>query len=209
MKVNIGPYVSHWSAYTLVHTLLTKVGVSEERCDAIAERYEDGIISKVVEWFNTKRNRKINVRIDKYDTWGAGETLSLIIAPMLRQLRDTKQGCPLVDNRDVPVELRANKKEETFEQTEAKWNYVLNEMIYSFEALEKNALGIEDWEAKFYSGEVDFISVETEINGKMYHTLERGPNHTFAVDSKNLSKERKRIDNGFRLFGKYYWNLWD
>jgi hypothetical protein len=184
-------------------------GVSEEKCDQIGEWFHDGYISKFLQWVNSKRKRTIKVHIDKYDTWGMYETLAVIIAPMLRQLKEEKRSCAYIDNKDVPLSLRHRGKNEPFEKTEAKWDYVLDEMIYSFNTLEKNALGIEDWEDKYYSGEVDFIPTEVEINGTMMNTLERGPNHTFTVDAEGMKKERDRIQNGFRLFGKYYWNLWD
>jgi hypothetical protein len=38
--------------------------------------------------------------------------------------------------------------------------------------------------------------------------MKRGPQHTLQVDEEGLKQYRKQIDNGFRLFGKYYQNLW-
>jgi hypothetical protein len=39
--------------------------------------------------------------------------------------------------------------------------------------------------------------------------MEKGPNDTFKVDHNGMNKHNERINNGLRLFGKYYRNLWD
>mgnify|MGYP003703839611 CR=1 FL=1 len=36
-----------------------------------------------------------------------------------------------------------------------------------------------------------------------------GPNHTYKFDSKAFKKHNDRIDNGLKLFGKYFRALWD
>jgi hypothetical protein len=36
-----------------------------------------------------------------------------------------------------------------------------------------------------------------------------GPNHTAKFDVEGYQAHSKRIDNGLRLFGKYYRGLWD
>jgi hypothetical protein len=38
--------------------------------------------------------RKINVQVDRFDTWGLDHTLATIIYPALIQLKQTKQGIP-------------------------------------------------------------------------------------------------------------------
>jgi hypothetical protein len=37
----------------------------------------------------------------------------------------------------------------------------------------------------------------------------RGPNDTKVYDWEGRKAYEARIQNGFRLFGKYYQNLWD
>lgn len=170
---------------------------------------------KLLLWIDSKKKRKEYVRIDRWDTWSMDNTLALIILPMLKQLRDNKQGSPIVDYDDVPENLRPTPEEvekyETDGTTDEKfferWNYILNEMIFSFEHL------VDDtWENEFSKGEIDVISVPCEWyeNGKpkMYR-MENGPNHTYECDYEGLKKVNDRIDNGLKLFGKYYRNLWD
>jgi len=41
--------------------------------------------------------RKVQVAIHDYDTWSADHTLSLIILPLLKRLKELKHGSPIVD----------------------------------------------------------------------------------------------------------------
>ena len=51
------------------------------------------------------------VKIDKFDTWNMDVTLAYIIVPMLKRLKEVKQGAPFVDNKDVFDELRASDED--------------------------------------------------------------------------------------------------
>jgi hypothetical protein len=42
-----------------------------------------------------------------------------------------------------------------------------------------------------------------------YYTMKKGPRDTHKVDMEGMQRMQERITNGFRLFGKYYENLWD
>lgn len=87
--------------------------------------------------------REEHVVIHSYDTWNMDHTLALIILPMLKQLKATTHGAPAVEFQDVPEELHpANAEEasklywqngETDENYFKRWDYVLDEMIYSFD----------------------------------------------------------------------------
>lgn len=209
MKVYMGPYKNWVGPYQVAH-VITKIGFSEEKADKLGEWLCDTWVEKFLNWMHKKKKRKIKVRIDQYDTWGMYETLSVIIAPMLRQLRDEKMGYALVDNKDVPPELRTKKKTYSDEDKDvAKWNYVLGEMIFAFETYEARVLHDIDWEDQYHSGEIDMYSVEEEKNGMKYFTMEYGPNHTHKVDTEGMKAHADRLKNGFELFGKYYLNLWD
>jgi hypothetical protein len=80
-------------------------------------------------------------------------------------------------------------------------------MIFAFEHL------VDDkWEDAYHSGEHDLIHVpcEWDENGKpKLYSMEHGPNHTYKLDYEGLRKVYDRMDNGFRLFGRYYRGLWD
>lgn len=175
-------------------------------------------ISRAIQWVLDRVHPEIKViKIDRWDTWSMDYTLTPIILPMLRQLKATKHGSPFVDDEDVPEHLRstaAPPKEnewDTDANHHARWDWVMSEMIFAFEHKADDS-----WQDEFRSGEIDFVSVPIDINGnevpKGEHThyrMDRGPNDTYVCDYDAIQEVEKRIQNGFRLFGKYYQALWD
>lgn len=153
-------------------------------------------------------NRDIRyVKIDPWDTWSMDSTLTPIILPMLKQLKKDKHGAPHVDNEDVPAALRDKRKGgkqgtySTDNKWFKRWDWVMSEMIWAFEELNK-----EDWSDQFWSGKADHVWVDLP-NG--HAELKHGPKHTLKFDKKGHDKHWARIQNGLRLFGKYYTSLWD
>ena len=176
------------------------------------------LLYKFLTWLHSKKKRRIEVRIDQYDTWSMDNTLAYIVLPMLEQLQKTKHGAPFVDDKDVPKELRSTSAPPLSEEDKnvgatddnhfKRWDWVLDEMIFAF----KSKID-EDWTKQFHSGTHDWYSEAStfdEATGKaLLFQLKRGPNDTAEVDMKGMKAYQKRISNGFRLFGKYYENLWD
>ena len=157
------------------------------------------------------------VKIDNYDTWSMDTTLTPIILPMLKQLKETKHGAPYVDDDDVPPNLRSTtpaaqkaKKEswDTDGNHFKRWDWILDEMIWAFEQLAD-----DDWEAQFHTGTSDIVwvpSKELDAKGKpVTYEMKKGPKDTRKWDKKGYMKHSARIDNGTRLFGKYFRALWD
>lgn len=143
--------------------------------------------------------RKIDIRIDKYDTWSMDHTLSLIVVPMLKQLKETKHGGPRVDDEDVPENLRstaASPKKNEWDIDEfwfERWDWVLDEMIWAHEQV------IDDeGDFKFYdhSGVDESRGIREQLDA-------------IKIDKAGLDAYNERIKNGLRLFGKYYRGLWD
>ena len=169
---------------------------------------------KLLTWIDSKKKRTVKIHIDKYDTWNLYNTLGMIALPMLKQLQKTKHGAPFVDDADVPEELRSTSappKENEYDTDDnhfKRWDWVLEQMIWSFEQIQPGV----DWEQQFYSGKHDTYMEPCQFdeNGKpkMYR-MKHGPEDTFKIDMDGLKAYQARIDNGFRLFGKYYQNLWD
>lgn len=170
-------------------------------------------------WVDSKKKRKQIIRIDPWDTWNMDSTLAPIILPMLKQLKETKHGYPAsLDMEDLPENLRVIEREEydaqmdlfDFEEGriggdevclgEVQWNWIMDEMIFAFESKTK------DWEEQFTSGEVD-LEFE-QLEGGMSQLVD-GPKHTMKYDWDGMKAYQARMSNGFRLFGKYYENLWD
>ena len=154
-------------------------------------------------WFGYSPKQKTSIKIHKWDTWSMDHTLAYIIDPMLKQLKLTKHGAPIVDNKDVPKELRSEPAKHDICPTHFdKWDWVLDEMIFAFESKHT------DWEEQFQSGEHDTQWIEVAMSDGLSE-LVKGPNDTFEIDWEGRTAYQERISNGFRLFGKYFENLWD
>jgi len=136
------------------------------------------------DWFGYSPSQRTSIKIHDYDTWSMDHTLALIILPMLKQLKDNKHGAPNVDLEDVPEELRPTNTEE--------WQKLYNE-----------------------GGETDdkFFERWDWVMDEMIYAFDCKANKDEVYmrfdDRAEIQKEQERISNGFRLFGKYYENLWD
>ena len=226
MKVKIGKYPSRLNCNVHSNYMRKKYGFdwpsdrNRTQYEKFLEKMED-IIQSIYEPFNRVffdiRVQKIDVKIDPWDTWSMDSTLGYIVVPMLKQLKKTKHGAPFVEYHDVPEHLRPTQEEldtldigETDQHWFARWEWVMDEMIFAFESLHN------DWEEQFYSGEVDLVSVPVDKEGNeiaeedaQLYRLDRGENDTFEIDFEGSKQYRERVNNGFRLFGTYYYGLWD
>jgi hypothetical protein len=142
-----------------------------------------------------RKNRAEKIEIEPFDTWSMDSTLALIVHPMLVQLKDTTHGAPNVDDEDVPEKLRSTNgpPKENHYDTDAywfdRWDWALDEMIWAFHQKVK-----DDWQDEYYG---PYIEKENELGEFEW------------FDSEGMKAHQKRMSNGFRLFGKYYENLWD
>lgn len=205
MKVYIGPYKSWFNVYRITQSIPF---ISEDT----AEKFGDWLLNNtklqsVFDYINERRDRTIKVRIDSYDTWSMDNTLAHIILPMLKQLKETKHGSPMVCEEDVPPHMRHTfrKGEDDYETDDPwvhyKWDWVLNEMIWTFEQeLDDNA------KDKFFHGDPKIVW--EDIEGTELTEMKQ-TNPDYWVDHDGLKQYENRIQNGFRLFGKYYQSLWD
>lgn len=210
MKVYIGPYKSWFGPYQLAEALCWWA----KRKDQL-EPYPEWVhdfgnwlavrngrdtkLTKLLNWIHQKRKRKIKVKIHDYDVWAMDNTLAHIILPMLEKLKTCKHGSPHVEDFDCPQHLwstMAKPKENEHDIDEhwhQRWEYVLQEMIWAFQ----QEL-IDDADGQFY----------THPDPKLYQN-HIDQIHHIQVDQEGLNKWQHRKQNGFRLFGKYYQNLWD
>lgn len=166
---------------------------------------------RFLSWLDSKKQRKISIRIDPWDTWSMDCTLGYIIRPMLHQLNKEKHGAPFVDDEDVPLELRSTSappKENDYDTDDnhfLRWDWILNQMIFAFDSLDGGAN--QDWEDQFTTGDYDLRFKKISDNGTS--EMVRGPNHTAKTDWDARKAYAERVQNGFRLFGKYFQHLWD
>lgn len=231
MKVRIGPYTSdlipvrRWEQrYEFWRKPDTFYLPEEEytKMDKFVFGFFDklaNLVRPINRWSNN-RDRKIKIHIDDYDVWSADHTLAMIIYPVLLKLKEVKHGSPDVDNEDVPEYLRAENHDVphpdgylgTDDYFHQRWEYVLNEMIWAFEQCADPDKG----EKQFHhnSGQLEMYTVDAEINGKMLKQVQfnyqKDPNKPkYWVDYEGKKAHHDRIQNGLRLFAKYYFGLWD
>jgi len=225
MKVYISKYRYHWiSPYHILEFVCFW-----EKDNDVFYNHEEKPGNKYDKWVNRLDpickalhkfldfvHPKIDyVKIDKWDTWGMDHTLGIIALPMLKQLQASKHGSPGVDDEDVPEGLNLRSTEAPPKENEwdtdanwfKRWDWVMAEMIFAFE----HHLDTK-WEEAYSKGK---FSTRTEAcewdeNGKakMYKMV-NNDDHTHETDYEALKIVHERIRNGFKLFGKYYQNLWD
>ena len=217
MRVYIGPYVDRWISNVHDRYMDRKYSDSlwpryaEERDAPVDERaveaLEDAlqwVYNHTINRYLDNKKRKINVKIDRYDTWSMDHTLSHIVVPMLKQLQKSKHGSPFVDDEDVPEELRstsAPSKENDWDLDDnhhKRWEWVIGEMTWSFEQKMR-----DDWESDYYKYE----HFEPKKDSKDWS--EQIGIKLVWEDTEGRKAHQERMNNGFRLFGRYYECLWD
>lgn len=229
MRVNIGPYRSDLIPINRLERKYERVRSGKLYLDEENYTWYDKIILGLLDkledlflpinrWYNN-RKRKVEVHVDYYDVWGADHTLGLIIAPVLKKLKEVQHGYPHVDNEDVPEELRFEMTQEQKDnwdgsvdaKHEARWSYVLDEMIWTFDQYSDPY----DGENQFLHNveQLDMVFTPLEDNPKLStldFNYQKDPNKPpYWRDEEGLKKHYERKKNGLRLFAKYYDSLWD
>jgi hypothetical protein len=198
MKVNIGSYHDYFGPYQIAEkvffwinhreVLLGLDETLEHRWDVKAcEKFGDWLSNrawfvKFLNWIDSKKQRKIQVRIDPWDTWSMDHTLALIIHPMLVQLKAANHGYFSSDPEDAPSIGAGEVTDYGGNDTRAldRYNWIMDEMIWTFDELKSD----RDHEL-FFNEETG----EYNFEGQKEHD--------------------ERMQNGLRLFGKYFRALWD
>ena len=216
MKVYIGPY-HHWFApYRWAKSLLRWwYGVDRARINIDTYDKVNSIARKrfkwlraIEEWLDARYTRKVQVRVDYYDTWGMDSTLALIVLPMLKQLKATKHGSAMVDDDDVPDELKSTSAAPLTEEqistgytdnnVHARWDWVMGEMIWAFEQIDN-----DDAESQFHT-DADPSKPRDEPGISFEEGMRRG-----TFDKEGYIAWQNRKTRGLTLFGKYFEGLWD
>ena len=129
---------------------------------------------------NEQDERVMSVSLDDYDMWNLDHTLALIILPALKTYKEENYGIPWIDNEDVPEELR----------TTPDGDEISNDHHYT---VEKHHYVLDEMIFAFSAHVDDDCDKQFWENG-----YDREGDLAFWA----------RVDNGMRLFGKYYRTLW-
>jgi len=211
MRVNIGKY-KNWIGPYQIANLLQNIGVSEDRCHSIGEWLSNTWVNEFCTWIDSKRKRKISVRIDQWDTWSMDSTLAVIILPMLKQLKETKQGSPgsmpefsMTSNScQLCFPFYGEGDSLAWDAGHDRWAKILDEMIWTFEQLQPDY----DWEDQYWAvhPELDLTQHAEDIGKKTSPIRWKVKGE---CDWDGLARHSDRIYAGLELFGKHYANLWD
>jgi hypothetical protein len=125
--------------------------------------------------------RDIQIEIHDYDTWSGDLTLALIAVPLIEKIKEKKQGSPVVEDEDVPDELkRINNTDPDHPEYQLdsawseRWSYVLDEILWGLKEVR------------------DFFPTEDNL----------------VFNTSEFQEYKNRFENSMRLFGKYFTSLW-
>lgn len=209
MKVYQGPYhhwfmphrwLKNWAMW--FHGLGDDEKFNLERYEAVEDWARKNWFARclraVENFVDARYKRKIRVRIDAWDVWSADHTLAVIIAPVLRLLKEKKNGAPFVDDDDVPEHLRSTACPPVEEHlTDAnhfkRWDWVLDEMIWAIEQVSDDSS-----EDKFFDHSA--VDENEDIDAQI---------RKVKFDKESYEAHHHRVSRGLQLFGKYFRALWD
>lgn len=169
---------------------------------------------KIKRWkTNTKQEpyrrgstKKCEVILDKEDTWNMDFTVATIVAPLIKQLRETTHSYAAIDKEDVPQELHqtyGTQGEHTEKYSVQAYEWVLNEIEWAMNEISNENKN----EPKMYKhvGDIEFGDIDeaTGLGEIKSLGVERIP----EMEEPNR-QYHKRIQQGCVLFGKYFQNLW-
>ena len=195
MKVNIGPHKSWIGPYQIVEKIffwVNRRGIFADEpaiynrwdyraCDKLGDWLSNTWVNDFCNWIYSKNKRKVDIRIDPYDTWSMDHTLALIIHPMLVQLKEKNHGYFSSDPEDVPSIGEGQVTKDLMNDTFSidRYNWIMDELIWTFDQIAN------------YDDETFYDKT------------------TNTYDHEGSKKHTDRIENGLRLFGRYYRGLWD
>jgi len=210
MKVNIGKYQYFWGVYQIAEAILFWIpkytNTDDYNRNPAYEKYVEGFgdilaktpLNDLCQWIESKRKRKVEIKIHNYDAWNAFHTMALIILPVLQELKKQKQGAGMIDDEDVPWYLRSTMcKENEFDSDGnvfARYEWVLDEMIWTFQQIVD-----DNWPDRYYHGENDIFFESVDGDNSKFKELKHGPNHTFWIDTEGFKNHQKCIE--IILFG--------
>ena len=211
MKVVIGPYRNWIGPYQIADAIFFWQDKYSATCKwasrahklgdwlALDKNGDPSYLARFCEWVHSKKKRKVDIRLDKYDSWGADTTIALITLPILKQLKTTKHGSGFIEDVDVPEHLRSTSapfKEDTNDHDDnfhKRYEWFLNEVIWVL-----SCVASDDDTDKYYDHGVP-------VKGEsLMESIGR-----IKVDREGLEAHIARKQHALMMFGKYFETLWD
>lgn len=146
MQVKIKKYSDHFGLSYKIARLFRPI-IGEDRVYALLEKIEkipgyDYGESLNGMYNNWKESKRINVKIDRWDTYSMDSTLTYIILPMLKQLRSELNGAPFTDFEDADAEFHPSIEDLERKKVQPgwtdpnfykRWENIIDKMIEAFE----------------------------------------------------------------------------
>lgn len=216
MKVYIGKY-RKWIGPHQIADWLSIFRVSEEKRHKIGEwlahrNGKDTYLFRFCNWIDSKKKRKIKIKIHPYDVWNADKTLGMIILPVMKEYKIQKEnhGVFMVSDEDVPENLRSNGATdeygyEPYDSLKKKNDYVIDEIIWAFEEILDEESTFQFFHYPEEGEKYDFVETGEEYDGEKLYEFKSNLSH---FDRDGFKSHEERISNGLMLFGKYYRGFW-
>lgn len=145
--------------------------------------------------------RKNVVEIDSYDVWSCDYTLAQIIHPLLVKFKESTRSYGKIEKEDVPQELHATYNEEGYSYEAFHW--VLDEIIFAMQEIANDKDNEPLYHTKTGTMEFGEIDPETGTGPLIFDGWESTPESVAAYKAYH-----DRLQNGCRLFGLHFQNLW-
>lgn len=164
------------------------------------------------------KERKIDVKVERWDTYSLDHTAALIILPLLLQLKHSKQGVPSDFVSRVGGDMDSNyvfefiqeDENDVFDKLCQQWEETIDKMIWSFQQIVDDS-----YDSKYHHGDMKIgwkpVQRPNPVTGvveEMYEMVDENPGEHWYDHVGHMLHE-ERIQEGLELFGKYYRSLWD
>ena len=145
------------------------------------------------------------------DVWSIDYWFLDIMPNMLTDLKNNKRGCP--------GQFVKSDNDQDFEKGMKEWQNVLDRMIFCFREINDDTCSMKnEYMDEYFSQRYEGKSFKDRFvkneDGKTYSLIEGkvDPELKENCHKKTLEIEAykdKMKNEGFELFSKYFWNLWD
>lgn len=157
-------------------------------------------------------NQYVRVDINEQDIWNANTTLAQVILPTLKAFKGSKRaGFPMLSAFDYDSDnsypqltfpFYSETNNEVWNANSKEWEEAIDKMIYAFESYLDPEFEDQFWKIE---PEIDLDHKEVDADGMIPLKWKVEG----ECDWEGLTEAKRKMQEGFELFGKYFVNLWD